>query len=189
MSAYDLPSSLSIGGREYSIRSGWRHVLKVLEACADPDASGRAKTIIILKILYPDWKQIPQDHIQEACQKACEFIDCGQKQDKGNKPRLIDWEQDAAIIIPAVNQVARQEVRLDPDIHWWTFFGWFMSIGDGLFSSVLRIRNKQAKGKKLDKCEEEFYLANRTLCDLVRRHTAEEIEAMEDIKKWMMGGI
>lgn len=188
MNAYDIPSSLFVGGREYSIRSGWRHILKILEACADPEVSKRAKTIIILKIFYPDWKSIPPGLVHEACEKACEFIDCGQKRGGKSKPKMIDWEQDAPLIIPAVNQVAKQEVRLDPNIHWWTFWGWFMNIGDGLFSSVLRIRQKQAKGKKLDKWEKEFYLENQTLCDFERRYTAEELNAIEDIKHWMTGG-
>lgn len=188
MNAYDLPSSISIGGREFPIRSGWRHILRILVACEDPEVSKRAKTIIILKIFYPDWKSIPPNLVQEACEKACKFIDCGQKKNGKSKPRMIDWEQDAPLIIPAVNQVAKQEVRLDPDIHWWTFFGWFMNIGDSLFSSVLHIRQKQAKGEKLDKFEKKFYMENKSLCDLEKRYTEEELNAIEDVKNWFMGG-
>ena len=100
----------------------------------------------------------------------------------------MDWEQDAAIIIPAVNSVAGREIRLDPGIHWWTFFGWYMSIGDGLFASVLRIRSKKAKGKKLEKWEEEFYRENRHLIDLKQVETDEVRQEKENILKWLNGG-
>jgi hypothetical protein len=97
----------------------------------------------------------------------------------------MDWEQDAEIIIPAINQVAGREIRLDPGIHWWTFFGWYMSIGDGLFASVLRIRSKKAKGKKLEKWEEEFYQDNKKLIDF-RTADAEEVRREKDsILRWL----
>lgn len=188
MSAYDLPSTVCVGGREYKIRSGWRHILKILEACSDPDISQRAKTIILLRIFYPEWKDIPREHISEACERASAFIDCGQKKSNTVKPRLIDWEQDAAIIIPAVNSVAKQEVRTDPDIHWWTFHGWFMEIEGGVFASVLRIRSKIAKHQKLDKSEDEFYRENRSVIDLKNSDSAEARAAKEDIRQWLEGG-
>lgn len=179
MNAYDLPVSLTIGGREYPIRYGWRHVVKILTACTDPKVSDRAKTTIMLKILFPDWKDIPRRNVQEAIEKACEFIDCGQRDDGKPKPKMIDWGQDASLIIPEINKVANQEIRLSPDIHWWTFFGWFMGIGDGLFASILHIRGKKARRKKLEKWEEDFYKENRALCDL-KAESSDEIQAEKD---------
>ena len=117
----------------------------------------------------------------EAVEKANDFLDCGSRWDKTPKPRMMDWEQDAGIIIPAVNAVAGQDIRLDPDIHWWTFFGWYMSIGDGLFATVLRIRGKKAKGKPLDKWEEEFYRENRQIIDLHTEETDEIRKEKENI--------
>lgn len=79
---------------------------------------------------------------------------------------MIDWEQDAGIIFPAVNRIAGFETRGCQIIHWWTFYGWFMEIGDGLFSQVLSIRQKLSKGKRLDKWEQEFLNNNPKLCKL-----------------------
>lgn len=180
MSAYDLPTSLTVGGVGYKIRYNWRCVLDILLACQDPDLDESAKTFVMLHNLYPDWKTIPREHIAEACQKACEFIDCGQHSDPdAPKPKLIDWQQDAAIIMPEINKIAGREVRFDPDIHWWTFFGWFLGIGEGLFASVLSIRQKKAKHKKLEKYEEEFYKANRSIIDMKMLEN-EEIRAEKD---------
>lgn len=80
---------------------------------------------------------------QEACQKACEFIDCGIKNDGKPRPRTMDWEQDAPIIIPAVNKVNNAEVRATDYMHWWTFFGLYMEIGESTFSTVVSIRDKR----------------------------------------------
>ena len=41
-----------------------------------------------------------------------------------------------------------------------------MEIDDGLFSQVLSIRQKLAKGKKMEKWEQEFLKNNQKLCEL-----------------------
>lgn len=187
MTAYDLPTSLTIGGVGFPIRYGWRAVVDVLRACADPELDEETKAVVMLQIIYPGWKNIPEECAQEAIEKACGFIDCGQRDDGKPKPKMIDWDQDAAIIIPEVNKVSGREVRLDPNIHWWTFFGWFMGIGEGILSNVLHIRQKLRKGEKLEKWEREYYNENKSMCDLDRPHTAEENEIIEFIMKWLEG--
>ena len=169
MNAYDLPTSLVIGEVAYPIRYQWRPVMDALIACADPELDEQSTAL----------EEIPEERLQEACEKVSAFIDCGQKNDGKKGPKMIDWEQDAAVIIPEINKVAGREIRLDPDIHWWTFFGWFMGIGDGLLASVLHIRAKKAKGKKLEKWEQEFYKANKALVDMKTPET-EEIRAEKD---------
>lgn len=182
MSAYDLPTSLRVGEVDYAIRYNWRAVLDALSACADPELDDQHKALCLLMIMYPDWKSIPKDLLNEACEKACEFIDCGQIDDGKPKPKMIDWEQDAPLIIPEINKVAGREVRLEPNIHWWTFFGWFMGIGDGLLASVLHIRKKKATRKKLEKWEQDFYNENRALIDMSKptKDEAAEIRAEKD---------
>ena len=185
MSAYDLPTSLTIGGVGYLIRYNWRAVLDVLSACVDPDLDEQAKVECLVKIFYVDYERIPQKYMPEAIQKACKFIDCGQKDDGKPKPKMIDWEQDAAIIIPEINKVAGKEVRLDPNIHWWTFYGWFMGIGDGLLASVLHVRQKKARGKKLESWEKEFYEANKAIVDFKTKDTEEIRAEKENIIKFL----
>ena len=41
-----------------------------------------------------------------------------------------------------------------------------------MFAQIVNIRQKKAKGKKLDKGEREFYEKNRKAIDLKRRYTA-----------------
>ena len=185
MTAYDLPTSLTIGEVSYSIRYGWRAILDIFLAFRDPDLDEDMRIEVMLRILYPDWHKIPPEKVPEAVKKAMEFIDCGQASKDGKNRRVMDWEQDGPIIIPAINQIAGREVRMDPNIHWWTFFGWYMSIGDSLFSSVLRVRSKKAKGKKLEKWEEEFYRSNRALVDFQKEDDKDIRQEKQDIMKWL----
>lgn len=124
MRAYELPTSLNINGVAYTIRTDFRAIIDILIAMNDPDLDQQAKTFIMLQILYEEWQNIPFEDLTEACQKACDFIDCGQVDDPNKpKPRLMDWEQDGDMIVPAVNKAAGKEIRAVPYMHWWTFFG------------------------------------------------------------------
>lgn len=185
MNAYELPTTLEVGGVDYTIRFGFRAVLDILIAMEDPDLDKYGKSAVVLQIIYPEWKSIPTEYVNEAIEKACAFIDCGQIDDGTVKPRLIDWEQDSGIIIPAVNAVARTEVRAIPNLHWWSFWGYFMEIRESVFSTVLNIRQKKAKHQKLEKWEEDYYRENKEKIDLKRRYSAEDTAALEKFKKWL----
>lgn len=185
---YRLPTSLEVGGESYEIRSDFRAVLDVLVALYDPELDQYGQAMVMLQIIYPRWKDIPPEHLQEAIDKACTFIDCGQKKEDARKPRLIDWEQDAPIIIPAVNKVAHFDVRDREYLHWWTFFGFFMEIGESTFSSVVHIRQKRHNGEKLEKWESRFYQQNMKMCELERRRTKEEQDIIDYLNKWLGGG-
>ena len=185
MMALDLPTALEVCGKEYPIRYGWRPTLDILIACADPELDNQGKAAVMLAILYPGFSEMPAEHYQEALEKACRFIDCGQQKEGKPKPRMIDWQQDAPIIIPEINRVAGREIRLDPDIHWWTVFGWFLGIGNGTLANVLHIRRKRQKGQKLTKWEEEYYRENRALCDLRKPETEEDKQVKAYFDKWL----
>lgn len=187
MNAYDLPTSLTIGGVEHPIRTGWRVVMDIFAMFNDPDFDNEMKTVGLIKMIYPMWQEIPPEAIPEAIQKAYEFLDCGQKPDDRIRPRLMDWEDDAPIIVPAVNGVAGMDVRENPGIHWWTFFGWYMSVENSLFSTVLHIRKKQASGKKMEQWEKEFLRDNEKIISMRKRQTEEERTAMDDIRNWLSG--
>lgn len=185
MDRWTLPKTLNVGGKDYPIRYQYHAVLTILSAYNDPELEDDEKQEVMLTIMFENADEIPQEQIPEAIQKACAFIDCGQKGEDKPKPKLMDWNQDADIIIPEINKVAGMEIRANPDLHWWTFWGFFMTIGDGLFASVLHIRRRKKSGKKLDKWEEEFYRENKSLVDL-RSPESEEIKAeKESILKWL----
>ena len=187
MTAYELPTSLNISGVDFSIRTDFRAIIDILIAMNDPELDEYGKMEVMLKVLYEDWQGIPEDCLEEALKKASEFIDCGQRESNPNKskPRLIDWEQDGDMIVPAVNKVARTEVRAASYMHWWTFFSYFMEVGESLFSTVLGIRSKKAHGERLDKWEKKFYHDNKDIIDIKTRLSDEE-QAYKDALNEML---
>ena len=58
-----------------------------------------------------------------------------------------------------------------------------MEIGDCTFAQIVRIRSLRAKGKKLDKADQEWYKQNRHLVDIKQTYTESENEIL---KEWGM---
>lgn len=191
---YCLPTSLTIGGKEYELRTDFRAILDILrlseegalddEEDLSPWEKDSVRVQATFMIAFPQWKQIPPEDYTQALQKLYAFIDCGINGEGEKKPPLMSWSADAPLLIPAVNAVAGKEVRALPYLHWWTFLGYYMEIGESLFSQVLNIRRKKAEHKKLDEWENKFYKENKTLVDQgrkKRRRTPEEQAALEEL--------
>ena len=183
---FDLPTSVEFGGREWAIETDYRQVIRVLAAFEDPDLTEAEKATICLYNLYVDLEDIPGDQMQGAFDAALAFIDAGNGGDEDG-PRTMDWTQDAPLIFPAVNRAAGFEVRSVDYMHWWTFLGLFMEIKDSVYSTVLGLRQKRARGKKLEKEEREFWEHNQKICKLRPHYTAEELAEQERLKR-LIGG-
>lgn len=191
MYAWELPTSLDVGGKEYAIRTDYRVILDILAAMNDPEIFEPGmteeekkieQTMTMLQILYIDFDSIPPKDYQEAAEKAVDFIDCGIKGDDKPKPRTMDWEQDAPIIAPEVSKVAGRDIRVG-ETHWWEFFGYYLGIGEGVFNTIVSIREKRRKGKKLEKWEKEFYQNNKSLIDLKSKKIERSEEEKEELRR------
>lgn len=187
MSAWELPTSLSISGVDWQIRTDFRTILDILQYFSNPNYESDEQWEICLRILYRDFEQMPAEQYQEAANKAIEFIDMGIADDGIKKPHTMDWEQDAPMIIPAVNRVMGVEVRALEYMHWWTFMGAYMEIGESVFSNIVSIRSKMARGKRLEKYEKEFYRENKALVDIKKRYTEAELKEKEALMKMLDG--
>lgn len=185
-----LPQKLIVNGVKYDIRSDFRDYLTIFQCLSDPDFSYQEKIDVMIRILYVDWDTIPDADIEEALEQAIWFLDCGETQADNAHPVpatiLFDWEQDEQLIFAAVNHVAGKEIRECEYVHFWTFISYFHEIGEGLFSTVIHIREKKKKGK-LDKSEKEFYRKNKNLIDLKKRYSKEQMEEMERINAILNG--
>ena len=163
----ELPQALTVGGRQYRVRSDFRSVLRIIAAYNDDELSDAEKIYVCLRQLYADFKEMPADDYAEAYEKATWFLACGQPASGRESRKTVDWTKDEQLIFPAVNKVAGKEVRLEQYMHWWTFMGFFQSIDrEDTYGYVLMLRQKRSKGKKLEKWEQEFWNNNRELCDL-----------------------
>jgi hypothetical protein len=185
-----LPKQLNINGIDRAIRSDFRVALLIFEACADPELSDQEKAEVIIECLYEDFEVIPPEDYQEANDQAAWFLDGGSVIDENSRhqqsKKVMDWEQDEQIIFSAVNKVAGYETRAVDYLHWWTFLGFFNETGEGLFSTVISIRQKLNKHKKLEKYEQEFYRENKALIEIKVRLTPEE-QAEKDYLNKLLG--
>lgn len=184
MNVWELPTALEVGGRFWKIRSDFRAVLDAISIFEDPILEIEEKWYVCLYILFEDFEDMPEELFGEASEKAVEFIDAGITSDNDrNKPSIMSWEQDASIIIPAINHVLGKEIRNENYMHWWTFTGAYMEIGESLFSNVIEIRSKRASGKKLTESEKEFIRNNKSLVILSKPLTEEEEQEKQERKE------
>ena len=178
MDLWSLPTSAVIGGVEYPINADYRDVIEIFRYLDDPDKPEYIRWRIALALFYEG--EIPDEHRQEAMEYLARFISCGESNRKP-APKLLDWEQDAQFIIADVNKVAGKEIRLVPFLHWWTFLAYFHAIGEGQLSTLVSIRDKLHRKKKLDKWEQEYYCKNASKIRLKARYSGAEEELL---KKW-----
>lgn len=159
---YELPTQIELSdGTILAIRDkgDFRMVLDCFEILNDQELDKQERVFGSLVIFYnldefDDIVKIPD--IEEAYDKMVNFFNVNQPESIVKKPKLIDWNYDSTLIFSAVNNVAGKEVRLEEYLHWWTFMGYYMSIGESALSTIVSIRDKIVKGKKLEKYEQEY---------------------------------
>ena len=179
---YSLPTKLNICGTDYEIRTDYRVILELIEVLNDPAFPDDEKAVATIETIIIDWENVTD--YAEALKQCFWFIDIGQPAGK-KSARLVDWQKDFAYIIAPVNRVLGYEARTVDYLHWWTFMGAYMEIGgECVFSQVVSMRQKIAKGKKLEKHEREWLRQNRDIVNLPQKYTAEDEEIL---KKWIGG--
>lgn len=179
---YDLPKTIEIGGVEYAIRSDFREILDIIEILNDEELKESERAFVTLLFFYPDFENMPVECYEQALEECYWFINGGSDNDESpNGPRLMDWQQDFPYIIAPVNRVIGHEIRADAYLHWWTFLSAYMEIGECTFAQIVHIRQAKAKGRKLDKADQEWYSKNRGIVDLKTKYTDTEKELL---KKW-----
>lgn len=190
MNLWELPTSVTANGHEYPIRTDYRAVLDVLTALSDKDMTGDTpaetnyiQSEIIRQIMFEDPDSITDEDLEEAFKGVAEFIDMGVEKADKPSPRVMDWEQDATLIIPAVNRVVGREIRADKYMHWWTFLSAYMEIGECTFTHILSIRQKRATGKKLEKWEQDYIRDNKDVVLLKDKLTEQEKREREEDEK------
>lgn len=182
MTGWGLPKSAVIGGKQYPTNTDFRDILEIIGVLNDPDMPEILRWKIAIGLFFDG--EIPLSIQQEAMEYLADFISYGERSDKPS-PKLIDWEQDAQIIVSDINKVAGTEVRALPYLHWWTFLSYFYAIGEGQLSSIVSIRSKMRKGKKLEKWEREFYREHKGKIDFRQKETAKDREIKDYFNRWL----
>jgi len=192
---FDLPKVLTVNNREYAIRrSGdFRIVLDCFEVLNDTELSQSERILVAIYIFYEDFAEfddilkVKEDELINLVEAMFDFISCGADNNASKTNyKALDWKQDEQLICSAINKVAGTEVRALPYLHWWTFMGYFSAIGESALSTIVSIRTKMVKGKKLEKYENEFVRDNPQYFNWDSR-TEEQKEEDEWIRKIWTG--
>ena len=181
---WQLPVQKNIGTQVFDLRADYRDVLKIFACLEDPDLPEYTRWLVALALFYQQ-PVIPENR-QAAMEYLAWFLRCGDDPGKPG-PKLLDWQQDADAIIAGVNKAAGQEIRSLPFVHWWTFLSWFHAIGEGQLSTLVTIRDKLARGKRLEGWEKEFYRENKSRVDLKPRYSQEDLAEQERLKQLLNG--
>lgn len=162
---YTLQTSVEIDGASFGIRNkgDFRMVLDCFKALNDEELSPQERVYASLIIFYEDFNSIEdlleyEDILNDLQKEMYLFFDNAREDIQSNTSghNLVDWDKDSSLICSAINNVANQEIRSLEYLHWWTFLGYYMAIGECLFSYILDIRYKMANGEKLEKYEKKF---------------------------------
>ena len=180
---YDLPKTVFLRDTEVRIRWDYKSILDICIALGDQNLSDNEKGLVALNIFYPDFDSISPVDYQEALEKCFWFINCGNEDTGPKSPKLVDWEQDFQMLCAPINRIVGKEIRGLNDFHWWSFISAYYEIGgDCTFAQIVSIRDKNARGKPLDKFEREWYRRNRNLVDFKSQYTDAEQDLL---KKWI----
>ena len=167
--AWGLPMRAEIEDRVYEIRTDYRDILELLrwlDGDAAPELDRGERWYVAMRLFYPDFAAMPRQDWPAATRFLVEFLAAGRPEPAAPGPRLMDWQQDAPLIAAGIAGASGQDVRALPYLHWWSFLGWFDAIGEGTFATVVAIRDKLRRGKKLEPWELDFYRAHRAAVDL-----------------------
>jgi hypothetical protein len=173
---WDLPLSVEIDGKQYNIRNkcDYRMVLDVIKALNDEELEKIHRIQCALEIFYEDLKGLT--NYEKAINEMLKIINNGEENiSNDNPPQLMDWEYDFKLIAPPINKVLGYSVR-DPEktTHWYDFVGAYMEIDECVWSTVISIRLKKQKHKKLEKWEEDFCKEHPDWVNLPVKFTKEE---------------
>ena len=164
MIQYKLPIDVEIGGKVYKFRNkaDYRQILDIIQILNDDELPENEKYFNASLYFY---EEMPED-TEMAIKYLMWFIACGNEEQQSNEQPIMSWEKDFDIIASAINKQGNIEIREIPYMHWWTFVGKYMEIGESVFSTVVSIRSKLQKGEKLEHWESEFYAKNKNRVDL-----------------------
>ena len=183
MTPWQLPEQAEFGGKRYQIHADFRDILEIFAYFDDPDLPEYLKWRIALALFYEE--PICTECMQEAMQFLSDFLKGGNATEEKPAPKVLDWEQDGAMIIADINKVAGKEIRALPFVHWWTFLSWFHAIGEGQLSTVVSIREKLRKGKKLEDWEKDYYREHKQVIDLKKRYSQTEMQERAELEKML----
>ena len=183
MNGWTLPREVKLGGQRWAHRTDYREILTLLRwltGQADPALDRGERWYVAMRVFYPAFGGMPPALWPAAAEYLGQFLAGARPAPARAAQPLMDWQQDAPLIAAGISRAAGRDVRELAYLHWWSFLALYDSIGEGAFATVVRIRAKLRRGRKLDEGEREFYRENR---ELVVLRKAEDPAAAREKEK------
>lgn len=175
--AWGLPMQAELGGVRYAIRSDYRDVLELLRwlnGQADPALDQSERWYVAMRLFYPEFAALPQPALAR-CHAVFDGVFGGGRREQPRPPRADGLAAGRTADRRGHQQGPRgQDVRTLPYLHWWSFLAWFDAIGEGSFATVVAIRDKLRRGKRLENWELDYYRTHRAVVELRGVESAEE---------------
>lgn len=192
---YELPISVDIAGQSFAIRDkgDFRMVLDCFAMLNDYNVEFKERIAGALMTFYDGIKELSDleklGDLEEAVKEMYKFFNCETPEvEQSHKDyKLIDWEIDEMLVSSAINQVIGKEIRSEPYVHWWTFMGYYMAIGECTLSTVVSIRHKIAASEKLEKYEKKFRIENPQYFTFDVRSKRQQEDEAEIRRLWNSG--
>lgn len=157
MDLWVLPTEAVLCGEVFPHKTDYRQILKLIGVLSDEGIPAHLRWLTALRYFYE--REIPRELEAQAMAYLSDFLSCGEQGTPG--PKLLDWRLDAPEIIADINAAAGRELRSEPYLHWWSFLSFFHAIREGRLSTLVTIRDKLRRGRKLEPHEREYYIRNK----------------------------
>lgn len=137
------PQTVPIDGVDVPIDTDFRGCLLTIAAIEDEELTQIEKQWVLLSNMYGD--DIPEN-AGEAVTQALWFLSGAPEPSGKARPKLFDWDIDAARIHAAL---LSRGINLDVvDLHWWTFLSHIDELPtDSAFVQIVQLRDKYRRGK------------------------------------------
>ena len=98
---WTLPETVHFADTDWRVHTDFRDVLEILrwlDGSADPALTDSERWYVALALFYRDFSLMPPVQYREACEAMATFVQAGRPDGGPCAPRLMDWQQDAALI-------------------------------------------------------------------------------------------
>lgn len=148
-----LPSSVTVGGRQFPINADFRNILKILRLIEDGGVDERYKAILACQWFYTE--DVPPGGVNEIIKfiTGAEDDDIRRRAENGcdepSTPRRYDYEYDAEEIYASFLKDYRIDLLDIPFLHYRKFLIMLLNLSDeSPFKQKVQLRFKDLSGLK-----------------------------------------
>lgn len=186
----ELPNVVEIGGAKYDINSDFRTSILFTLLVNDDTLSEEEKLKNTLNLYYYP-QNIPQEHIQEAVDKAIWFYSCDRKAKQGkgkgktSKKLIYSFEEDSEAIFAAFMHDYGIDLNEKEYLHWWKFRALFKSLHKE--NDIVEIMSYRATdlSKIKDKDQKAFYKEMQEIYKIEKPVPSEDLERLEQVREML----